>query len=92
LANHTLEIQTISKVGKQNFTPNPKVDSVILKIKKRKSINKNLVKVINKIFSYRRKKISNILKQFGLETTSEKRLDDLSTEEIVKIAEEICNK
>ncbi|MFB5633410.1 MAG: ribosomal RNA small subunit methyltransferase A [Candidatus Nitrosomaritimum aestuariumsis] len=92
LANHTLEIQTISKVGKQNFTPNPKVDSVILKIKKRKSINKNLVKVINKVFSYRRKKISNILKQFGLETTSEKRLDDLSTEEIVKIAEEICNK
>ncbi|NCF21453.1 MAG: ribose ABC transporter permease [Nitrosopumilaceae archaeon] len=92
LANHTLEIQTISKVGKQNFTPNPKVDSVILKIKKRKSINKNLVKVINKIFSYRRKKISNILKQFGLETTSEKRLDDMSTEEIVKIAEEICNK
>ena len=92
LADHTLEIQTISKVGKQNFTPNPKVDSVILKIKKRKLINKDLVKVINKIFSYRRKKISNILKQFGLESTSEKRLDDLSTEEIVKIAKEICNK
>ncbi len=92
LANHTLEIQTISKVGKQNFTPNPKVDSVILKIKKRKSINKDLVKVINKIFSYRRKKISNILKQFGLETSSEKRLDDLSTEEIVEIAKKICNK
>jgi 16S rRNA (adenine1518-N6/adenine1519-N6)-dimethyltransferase len=92
LADHTLEIQTISKVGKQNFTPNPKVDSVILKIRKRKSINKDLVKVINKMFSYRRKKISNILKQFGMETSSEKRLDDLSTEEIVKIAKEICNK
>ena len=92
LANHTLEIQTVSKVDKKNFTPNPKVDSVILKIKKRKSIDRELISVINKIFSYRRKKISNILKQFGMETTSEKRLDDLSGEEIVKIAEKICNK
>ena len=85
LANHTLEIQTVSKVDKKNFTPNPKVESLILKIKKRKSIDKELISVINKIFSYRRK-------QFGMETTSEKRLDDLSGEEIVKIAEKICNK
>lgn len=92
LANHTIEIQTVSKVDKKNFTPNPKVDSLILKIKKRKSIDKELISVINKIFSYRRKKISNILKQFGMETTSEKRLDDLSGEEIMKIAEKICNK
>ncbi|MGD2106944.1 MAG: rRNA adenine dimethyltransferase family protein [Nitrosopumilaceae archaeon] len=92
LANHSLEIQTVAKVDKKNFTPNPKVDSLILKIKKRKSIDKEVISVINKIFSYRRKKISNIFKQFGLETTSEKRLDDLPGEEIVKIAEKICNK
>ena len=35
VANHTLEIKYIFKVGKKNFTPNPKVDSVILKIIKK---------------------------------------------------------
>jgi 16S rRNA (adenine1518-N6/adenine1519-N6)-dimethyltransferase len=91
VANYTLEIEKIIKVGKQNFTPNPKVDSVILKIIKKKSIEKDLIEIINKIFSYRRKKISNILKQFGKESSSDKRLDDLSSEEIVKLAKEINN-
>lgn len=92
LAQHTLEIQPVLKVDKKNFTPNPKVDSIILKIKKRKSIDRELISIINQIFSYRRKKISNILKQFGIENTSEKRLDDLSGDEIVKIAEKILHK
>jgi len=89
VANYTLEIQNILKVGKKNFTPNPKVDSVILKIIKKQSIEKSLIEIINKIFSYRRKKVSNILKQFGKESTLDTRLDDLSIEEIVDLAKEI---
>lgn len=89
VVNHSFEIQSILKVGKKNFTPNPKIDSVVLKIIKKKSLNKDLIEIINKIFSYRRKKISNILKQFGKEATSEKRLDDLSVEEIIELAKEI---
>jgi len=91
VANHTLEIKNIFKVGKKNFTPNPKVDSVILKIIKKNSIEKDLIEILNKIFSYRRKKISNILKQFGKETSLDKRLDDLSIEEIVTLGKEIQN-
>lgn len=89
IANHTLQIENILNVGKKNFTPNPHVDSVVLKIIKKRSIDHNLIGIINKIFSYRRKKISNILKQFGKESKSEKRLDELTTEEIVEIAEKI---
>ena len=89
IANHTFEIQNILKVGKKNFTPNPKIDSIILKIIKKNSIDKDLIEIINKIFSYRRKKVSNILKQFGKENYIEKRLDDLSSEEIVELAKEI---
>jgi 16S rRNA (adenine1518-N6/adenine1519-N6)-dimethyltransferase len=85
------EIKNIFKVGKKNFTPNPKVDSVILKIIKKNSIEKDLIEILNKIFSYRRKKISNILKQFGKETSLDKRLDDLSIEEIVTLGKEIQN-
>ena len=91
VANHTLEIKNIFKVGKKNFNPNPKVDSVILKIIKKNSIEKDLIEILNKIFSYRRKKISNILKQFGKETSLDKRLDDLSIEEIVTLGKEIQN-
>jgi len=91
VANYTLEIKNIFKVGKNNFTPKPKVDSVILKIIKKNSIEKDLIEIINKIFSYRRKKISNILKQFGKETSLDKRLDDLSIEEIIKLGKEIHN-
>ncbi len=89
IANYAFEIENIIKVGKKNFTPNPKIDSTVLKITKKKIIQRDLIEIINKIFSYRRKKISNILKQFGKETSEEKRLDDLSTEEIVKLAKEI---
>ena len=91
IANHALEIQKILTVGKNNFSPKPKVDSIILKIIKKRSIDEKLIEVINKIFSYRRKKISNILKQFGKQSTSEARLDELSIEEIIQIAKQISN-
>ena len=92
IANHTLEIQKLSDVNKNNFNPPPKVDSVILKIVKKQTIDKKLVQAINKIFSYRRKTIQNIFKQFDKETIIDKRLDDLSNEEIVNIAKELVKK
>jgi len=91
VANYTLDLENVLKVGKTNFTPNPKIDSVVLRISKKRSIEKDEIEIINKIFSYRRKKISNILKQFGKEISSEKRLDDLSVEEIIELAKEIKN-
>ena len=89
VANHAFEIQNMIEVGKKNFTPNPKIDSIVLKIVKKQSLEKDLIEILNKIFSYRRKKISNILKQFGKESSLEKRLDDLSVKEIVELAQEI---
>ena len=89
IANYTLGIESILNVGKKNFDPNPQVDSVVLKIVKKRSIDYNLIEIVNKIFSYRRKKISNILKQFGKEFSLEKRLDELTNEEIIDIARQI---
>ena len=92
VANHAFEIKEISKVGKNNFSPSPKVDSVILKIIKKNTMNKDLIQTINKIFSYRRKTIKNILKQFNKETVIDKRLDDLSGDEIIHLANQILEK
>lgn len=89
IANHAFEIKKFLDVGKNNFSPPPKVDSVILKIIRKKILEKDLIYVINKMFSYRRKTIQNIFKQFGKETIIEKRLDDLSGDEIIGLAKQI---
>jgi 16S rRNA (adenine1518-N6/adenine1519-N6)-dimethyltransferase len=92
IANHAFEIKSISKVGKNNFSPPPKVDSVILKIIQKNTMKKDLIQVINKIFSYRRKTIKNILKQFNKETVIDKRVDDLTGDEIIDLAHQILEK
>ena len=92
IANHAFEITKISKVGKNNFSPPPKVDSVVLKIIQKNTIKKDLIQTINKIFSYRRKTVKNILKQFNKETVIDKRVDDLSGDEIINLANQILEK
>jgi len=92
VANHAFEIKEISKVGKNNFSPPPKVDSVIIKIIQKNIMKKNLIQTINKIFSYRRKTIKNILKQFNRETEIDKRVDELSGDEIIHLANQILEK
>ena len=89
IANHAFEIKIISKVGKNNFSPPPKVDSIILKITQKNTVKKDVIQTINKIFSYRRKTIKNILKQFNKETVIDKRVDDLSGDEIIQLANQI---
>ncbi|EGG41462.1 ribosomal RNA adenine methylase transferase [Candidatus Nitrosarchaeum limnium SFB1] len=92
IANYVFEIEKFLNVGKNNFSPPPKVDSVVLKITKKKSIEKDIINVLNKMFSYRRKTIQNIFKQFGKETLMDKRLDDLSGDEIIDLAKEILER
>lgn len=89
LTQYAFDVEPIIKISKSNFSPAPKVDSVVLKIKSKKVVSKELIKTVNKLFSYRRKTIQNILKQFGIESDSTKRLDDLKGDEIIKIAKQI---
>lgn len=92
IATNAFEITVLSKVGKNNFLPPPKVDSVLLKIVKKSNLNKDLILIIHKIFSYRRKIVKNILKQFNIETVIDKRVDDLSGDEIIAFANQILEK
>jgi len=92
IATSAFDITVLSKVGKNNFSPPPKIDSVVLKIVKKTNLSMDLIQTINKIFSYRRKTIKNILKQFHKETAVDKRVDDLSGEEIVDLANKILEK
>lgn len=89
LCNYSFDVKKIINVRKNNFDPPPQVDSVVLELSQKKSISKDLVKTVNKLFSYRRKTIQNILKQFGIKSNDSKRLDELTGDEIIKIAKKI---
>ena len=89
LANYGFKIKFLMNVKKSNFFPTPKVDSAVILLEKKKIISKELISTVNRIFSYRRKTLQNILKQFGLNSTSKKRLAELSGDEVVKIAQKI---
>jgi len=89
LVNHAADIESIINVNKNNFSPPPKVDSVVLKLTRKNTIPKELIQVVNKLFSYKRKKIQNVAKQFGKLIESDKRLEDLSGDEIISLAKQI---
>lgn len=89
LASYAFELEKIQSVRKVNFTPSPKVDSIVLRLVRKRTVSVDLVKTVNKIFSYKRKTIQNIFKQFGKENLSKKRLEDLEGDEIIKIAQQI---
>ena len=92
LANYGFRIKSLMNVKKSNFMPMPKVDSRVILLEKKRMVSKELILTVNKIFSYRRKTLQNILKQFGLNITSKQRLDELSGDEIIKIAQKIVRR
>lgn len=89
LANHGLQIEPIMDVSKRNFRPEPKADSIVLRLTKKAMIHQNMINTINKLFSYKRKTLKNILKEFDLDNSSSKRLEELSNDEIIQIANQI---
>ena len=89
LVNYSADVEHIINVNKNNFSPPPKVDSVVLKLTRKNTIPKEMIQVVNKLFSYKRKTIQNVAKQFGKVIESDKRLEDLSGDEIISIAKQI---
>jgi 16S rRNA (adenine1518-N6/adenine1519-N6)-dimethyltransferase len=89
LVNYSTRIEKILNVDKSNFSPSPKVNSVVLRLERKKTISKELIKTVNRLYSYKRKSLQNILKQFDKVIESNKRLEELSSEEIIDIAKQI---
>lgn len=89
IANYSFGIKKILNVGKNNFDPPPKVDSVVLYLTRKKSLSAQIIKTVNRLFSYRRKTLQNILKQFDEKSNDQRRLDELSGDEIIKIAKQL---
>ena len=89
LTAYGFNIEILKHVKKHNFLPIPKIDSVIIQITQKQPLKKELILNVNKLFSYRRKTVQNISKQFGKNNKSKKRLEELTTNEIIKLAKDI---
>lgn len=89
IANHCAEIKHVMDVKRSNFFPQPKVESVVLKLTKKQQVSKDLINTVNKLFSYRRKTLHNVAKQFGILVDSDKRFEDLTNGEIINLAKQI---
>lgn len=92
IARHTSDIKSLISISKEQFLPQPKVNSVLLSVVPKRMLSRNVIKTINRLFSYRRKTLQNVLKQFGIKSKSTKRLEELSDDEIIKIAKKIFEK
>jgi 16S rRNA (adenine1518-N6/adenine1519-N6)-dimethyltransferase len=89
LSQYGFDMKIVKKIKNTNFSPIPKVDSVILQITQNHMVTKELIETINKLFSYRRKTIQNIAKNFGITIKSNSRLEDMNNNEIIKLAKKI---
>ena len=89
LAQSGFDMKILRNVSKENFSPQPKINSAIMLFTRKLSFSKELIQSVNLIFSFRRKKIQNIGKQLGLKIISDLRLEEMSNDEIIKLAKKI---
>jgi 16S rRNA (adenine1518-N6/adenine1519-N6)-dimethyltransferase len=82
-------MKILKKIGKENFTPNPKIDSAVMSFLRKDTFSKELIHSVNLIFSFRRKKLQNIGKRLGIEIESNRRLEEMNNNEIIEFAKKI---
>jgi len=92
IANHCFGIERVLGVGKSSFSPPPKVDSVVLRLTRKRTLSRDVIKTVNLLFSYRRKTVSNILREFGMGGGTRQRLDELSGDEIIGLGRKISGR
>ena len=89
LAQTGFEMKILKTIGKENFTPQPKIDSSIMYFVRKSTLSKEIIQSVNLMFSFRRKKLQNIGKKLGLEIESNERLEEMNNDEIIKFAKNI---
>ena len=89
LANYCMKIDKLLEISKSNFSPSPKIDSVVIRLDQKRQVTKEMIRTVNNLFSFKRKTIRHITSQFGVMIDSDKRLEDLQDGEIIEIAKKI---
>jgi 16S rRNA (adenine1518-N6/adenine1519-N6)-dimethyltransferase len=89
LAQHCFNIETIMRVDRESFYPQPKVESMLLRLVQRERVSEGVVRGLKLLFSYRGRKVVNALKHFNIAKPNinmEKRVEQLRPSESVDLA------
>ena len=89
LASWAFDVDVVRGVPRRCFEPPPKVDSVILRLVQKNHATYGMISAINRLFSQRRKTTRNILSGTRGAGGDDRRLEDLTNEEIISIARSI---
>lgn len=76
-------------VSRSSFDPQPKVNSLIVSIKPKRKLNDEIILMVKKLFSLRRRKLGAVLKEFDLKadvTSLEERVQMIPPEEVYRLA------
>lgn len=94
LAQYCFDMEQVMQVSKNSFHPKPKVDSAILKMIKKRRVSRDVIRSLKLLFSFRGKKVSGVARRFGIaeNLNNDKRIETLSPEEAVRLAEIIAQK
>jgi len=102
IAQSCLRVRTEESVSRSAFTPPPQVDSVILALEPRNPATPELIRMINKFFSFKRKLASSMLatlaRQHNIDLSvsihliRQQRVTDLSPDELFGLAATVYNK
>lgn len=91
IANHCFDIRQVIRVGRNNFSPPPEVDSVVLRLDQRRVLPPAVIGAVDRMFSYRRKAVPGIMRRLGMRGGAPQgRLDDLSIREIIGLARSVA--
>ncbi len=90
IASYCFDIKNLMDVKNTNFRPPPQVDSVIISVIPKHILSSEIVRTVNKLFSFKRKTVRHIGKKMGLDIDSDKRLEEIPEGEIIEIAKRIA--
>lgn len=92
LAAHCFAIKKLFSVGRQSFEPQPKVESIVLRITPVNTVTKEMIKNLNFLFSKRNKKASTVAAKIGIKTNfGSKRIDQLVPSDLIRMVESASN-
>src|SRR5919112_6202786 len=95
LAAHCFTIEKLFKVRRRSFEPQPKVESLIIRIYPINTISREVVKNINLLFSRRNKKASSVAAQIGINIDvaryGSRKIDQIEPRDLIRMAESISS-
>ena len=88
LAGHCFKITQITSVGRKSFSPQPEVESVVVKIVPTHTVTRETIRRLNLLFSRRNRRASSIAASVGMsDFVGEKRIDQLPQSTLIGMAE-----